>query len=128
GTNPQLSGEHGLSGSFFLAQRFGDPMNRRPLSCNWTEEDRLTWFRWRRHMAVFYGSAALLIFGIIVLTKAVEPGARSGKPLADCAGQSGRRPVGESAMKTAALANKQLTIRDQRRSRVSVEADRCKAS
>ena len=48
-------------------------MNRRSLSCNWTEEDRLTWFRWRRHMAVFYGCAALLIFGIIVLTKPSSP-------------------------------------------------------
>jgi predicted small integral membrane protein len=48
-------------------------MSRRSLSYNWTEEDRLVWVRWRRHMAVFYGCAALLIFGIIVLTKASSP-------------------------------------------------------
>ena len=41
-------------------------MNRRSLSYNWTEEDRLTWVTWRRHMAVFYGCVALLIFGFIL--------------------------------------------------------------
>jgi|SRR6516165_8119047 hypothetical protein len=41
--------------------------------CNWTEEDRLTLARWRRHVAVFYGCAALLIVVIIVLTKASSP-------------------------------------------------------
>ena len=41
--------------------------------CNWTEEDRLTLIRWKRHVAVFYGCAALLIVGIIVLTKASSP-------------------------------------------------------
>jgi hypothetical protein len=43
-------------------------MNRRSLSYNWTEEDRLMWIRWRRYMAVFYGCAALLIFGFVILT------------------------------------------------------------
>jgi hypothetical protein len=44
-------------------------MNRGSLSCNWTEEDRLTCAKWRRGMAVFYGCVALLVFGLIVLTK-----------------------------------------------------------
>jgi predicted small integral membrane protein len=44
-------------------------MNRRALRCNWTEENRLTWVRWRRYVALFYGCAVLLSFGIIVLTK-----------------------------------------------------------
>jgi len=44
-------------------------MNRRSLSCNWTEEDRLTCARWRRGMAVLYGCVAFLVFGLIVLTK-----------------------------------------------------------
>jgi hypothetical protein len=48
-------------------------MNRRSLSCNWTEEDRLTLVRWRRNVAVFYGCAALLIFGTIVLSKPSSP-------------------------------------------------------
>ena len=48
-------------------------MNRRSLSYDWTKEDRLIWVRWRRHIAVFYGCAALLIFGFIILTKASSP-------------------------------------------------------
>ena len=48
-------------------------MNRRSLTHNWTEEDRLMWVRWRRLMAVFYGCALLLIFGIIELTKPSTP-------------------------------------------------------
>ena len=44
-------------------------MNRRSLSYNWTEEDRLTCAKWRRGMAVFYGCMALIVFGLIVLTK-----------------------------------------------------------
>jgi hypothetical protein len=48
-------------------------MSRRSLSYNWTEEDRLVWVRCRRRMAVFYGCAALLIFGIIMLTKQSSP-------------------------------------------------------
>jgi hypothetical protein len=90
----------------------GDHMNRRSLSYNWTKEDRLMWVRWRRHIAVFYGCAALLIFWVHHTYEAVRPGTRSGKPLAGCAGQSGHRPVGESAMKTAALgqANSALPV------------------
>ena len=48
-------------------------MNRRSLSYNWREEDRLIFSRWTRSMVVFYGSAALLIFGLIVLTKPPSP-------------------------------------------------------
>jgi predicted small integral membrane protein len=48
-------------------------MNRRALSCNWTVENRLTWVRWARYVAVFYGCAVLLSFGIIVLTKMSSP-------------------------------------------------------
>jgi hypothetical protein len=44
-------------------------MDRRSLSCNWTGEDRRTFAKWRRVMAVFYGCMALLVLGIIVLTK-----------------------------------------------------------
>jgi hypothetical protein len=44
-------------------------MNRRSLSCNWTGEDRRTYAKWRCGMAVFYGCMALLIFGVIALTK-----------------------------------------------------------
>ena len=44
-------------------------MNRRSLSCNWTEEDRRTRAKWMRAMAVFYGCVALFVFGLIVLTK-----------------------------------------------------------
>ena len=44
-------------------------MNRRFLSYNWTEEDQHTYVKWRRRMAVFYGCMALLVFGLIALTK-----------------------------------------------------------
>ena len=44
-------------------------MNRRSLSCNWTEEDRRTRAKWMRATAVFYGCVALFVFGLIVLTK-----------------------------------------------------------
>jgi predicted small integral membrane protein len=44
-------------------------MNRRPLSCNWTGEDQRTYAKWRCGTAVFYGCMALLIFGMIALTK-----------------------------------------------------------
>jgi predicted small integral membrane protein len=71
-------------------------MNWRSLNYNWTEEDRLTWVSWRRRMAVFYGCAALLIFGIIVLTKPSSPTpdqassslAARGNPGADLSGKA----------------------------------------
>ena len=44
-------------------------MNRRSLSCNWTREDWRTYAEWGRGMAVFYGCTALLVFGVIALTK-----------------------------------------------------------
>ena len=44
-------------------------MNRRSLSCDLTEEERLTCVKWRRGMAIFYGCAALFVFGLLVLTK-----------------------------------------------------------
>ena len=40
--------------------------------------------------------------------KVVNPHTRSGKPVAGCAWRSRRRPVGESAMKTAALSARLL--------------------
>jgi hypothetical protein len=64
-------------------------MSRRSLSCNWTEEDRLTLVRWRRHVAVFYGCAALLIVGIIVLTKASSPAPGQASPLQTAHGYLG---------------------------------------
>jgi hypothetical protein len=71
-------------------------MNRRSLSYNWTEEDRLMCSRWTRSMAVFYGCAALLIFGLIVLTKPPSPApdqasrlqAARGNPGADLSGKA----------------------------------------
>ena len=44
-------------------------MNRRSPSCNWTEEDRRTRAKWMRAMAVFYGCAALFVFGFILVTR-----------------------------------------------------------
>jgi hypothetical protein len=44
-------------------------MNRRSLSYNWTEEERITCARWRRGMAVFYGCAALIVFGLVLLSR-----------------------------------------------------------
>jgi hypothetical protein len=44
-------------------------MNRRSLSCSWTGEDRSTYAKWVRVTAVFYGCMALLVLGIIALTK-----------------------------------------------------------
>src|SRR5262249_430433 len=44
-------------------------MNRRSLSCNWTEEDQRTSAQWLRGMAVFYTCIALLVLGLIALTK-----------------------------------------------------------
>jgi len=44
-------------------------MNRRSLNSNWTEEDRRTCAKWRLGIAVFYGCMALLVFGVIALTK-----------------------------------------------------------
>ena len=48
-------------------------MNRRSLSYDWPKEDRLMWVRWRWYLAFFYGCAALLIFGSIILTKLSSP-------------------------------------------------------
>jgi hypothetical protein len=64
-------------------------MNRRSLSCDWTEEDRLMCSRWTRHMAVFYGCAALLIFGFIILTKASNPAPDQASPLQTARGHLG---------------------------------------
>ena len=44
-------------------------MNQRSLSSNWTEEDRRTRAKWMRAMAVFYGCAALFVFGFILVTR-----------------------------------------------------------
>jgi hypothetical protein len=41
----------------------------RYLKCDWTEEDRLTRARWMRGMAIWYGCIALLVLGVIALTK-----------------------------------------------------------
>jgi hypothetical protein len=41
----------------------------RSLSCSWTGEDRRTYAKWWRAIAVFYGCMALLVLGIIALTK-----------------------------------------------------------
>ena len=41
-------------------------------NCNLTEEDRLTHAKWLRAMAAFYGCMALLVLGLIVLTKAAS--------------------------------------------------------
>jgi len=45
-------------------------MNRSSLICELTEEELLTCARWRRAMAIFYGCTALLVLGVIALTKA----------------------------------------------------------
>jgi hypothetical protein len=47
----------------------GDHMIRRSLSCDWTEEDRLTRAKWMRAMAIFYGCIALLVFAAIAVIK-----------------------------------------------------------
>jgi hypothetical protein len=44
-------------------------MNRRSLSCNWTEEDRRTYAQWARGMTLYYTCIALLVLGVIALTK-----------------------------------------------------------
>jgi hypothetical protein len=44
-------------------------MNRRSLSCNWTEEDRRTRAKWMRAIAIFYGCMVLFVFGFILVTK-----------------------------------------------------------
>jgi hypothetical protein len=44
-------------------------MKRRSLSHNWTEEDRRTYAKWTRLMAVFYGCIALLVLGIFLLSQ-----------------------------------------------------------
>src|SRR5262249_58365396 len=44
-------------------------MNRRSLSCNWTEADHRTSAQWLRGMAVFYTCIVLLVLGVIALTK-----------------------------------------------------------
>jgi hypothetical protein len=44
-------------------------MIRRSLSCDWTEEDRLTRAKWMRTMAIFYGCIALVVFAAIAVIK-----------------------------------------------------------
>ena len=44
-------------------------MNRRSLSCNWTEEDRRTRAKWMRAVAIFYGCIGLIVVGALALTK-----------------------------------------------------------
>ena len=56
-------------------------MNRRSLSYSWTEEDRRTSAQWGRRMVVFYACIALLVLGVVALTKpssvaTIEPGGR----------------------------------------------------
>src|SRR5438045_8508803 len=53
-----------------MLEPIGDHMNRRSLSCDLTEEERLTCVKWRRGMAIFYGCMALLVLGVIALTTA----------------------------------------------------------
>jgi hypothetical protein len=52
--------------------------------------------------------------------ESVEPDARSAKPLAGCAKQSRRRPVGKSAMKTAELGQAKIKITDASSGRIVV--------
>jgi hypothetical protein len=40
-------------------------MIRRSFPINWTQEDRLTHAKWMRGVAVFYGTALLLVVGLI---------------------------------------------------------------
>jgi hypothetical protein len=44
-------------------------MDRRALSIHWTEKDRLTWSKWARAVAVFYGCATVFLFALIVLNR-----------------------------------------------------------
>jgi hypothetical protein len=44
-------------------------MNRGSLIYKLTEEDRLTRIKWMHGMVTLYGCIALLVFGLIVLTK-----------------------------------------------------------
>jgi hypothetical protein len=56
----RVSGPPLLSSSWGSSQRF---------SFHLTAEDRLTRSKWMRRMAAFYGCMALLVFGLIMLTK-----------------------------------------------------------
>jgi hypothetical protein len=42
---------------------------RASLKSNWTEADRLTYVKWTRGIAVFYGCIAFLVFALMVLAK-----------------------------------------------------------
>jgi hypothetical protein len=42
---------------------------RTGLKSNWSEKDRLTYVKWTRGIAVFYGCIAFLVFALLVLTK-----------------------------------------------------------
>jgi hypothetical protein len=42
---------------------------RTDLKSNWSEKDRLTYVKWMRGIAVFYGCIAFLVFALLVLTK-----------------------------------------------------------
>ena len=42
---------------------------RTSLKSNWTEENRLTYVKWMRGIAVFYGCIVFLVFALLVLTK-----------------------------------------------------------
>jgi hypothetical protein len=67
-------------------------MNRRCFGCNWTEEDRRTCAEWGRALAVFYGCMALLVFGLIVLTKpsSVAPNEARDRPTWSASSQGER--------------------------------------
>ena len=102
-------------------------MNGSPLGCNWTDEDRLTRAKWMRGMAVFYGCMALLVFGLILLTKpsglAPDEGGDESHLVGWPAGRTGksrRRSAQEGAMKTAPLCqpNFETTAQDAGSSRV----------
>jgi hypothetical protein len=43
-------------------------MIRRSLSCDWTEEDRLTRAKWMRRVGIFYGCIALVVLAVIAFS------------------------------------------------------------
>jgi len=81
-------------------------MNRRSLSYNWTEEDRRTSAQWGRGMAVFYTSIALLVLGVIALTKPSsvapnEPGDRQTSSASGIAEPAAETTVATASAKSA---------------------------
>src|ERR1700730_18577165 len=43
-------------------------MIRRSLSCDWTEDDRLTRAKWMRGVGIFYGCIALVVLAVIAFS------------------------------------------------------------